>query len=78
MALDILKEIVLILDKIKELTKEKFLMYYIRKNSMYYVSHLVNDLRCDQEELQEFIKSTGIYYKSDFGVMKVKKKEMEL
>ena len=78
MALDILKEIVLILDKIKELTKEKFLMYYIRRNSMYYVSHLANDLRCDQEELQEFIKSTGIYYKSDFGVMKVKKKEMEL
>ena len=78
MALDILKEIVLILDKIKELTKEKFLMYYIRRNSMYYVSHLANDLHCDQEELQEFIKSTGIYYKSDFGVMKVKKEEMEL
>ena len=45
---------------------------------MYYVSHLANDSYCDQEELQEFIKSTGIYYKSDFGVMKVKKKETEL
>ena len=45
---------------------------------MYYIGDLAKDLHCDQEELQEFIKYSGVKYKISFGTMKISEEDIEV